>query len=214
MPNEVRIHDDFTTLPADVDVIGRVPPVTDSGQAWKREGSTWVRGDGAGNLKFSASNAAIKMTALIENCAVRVIWNAGGAANSGVIFIGDNAPTTVYPRYAYGAFFYPPESYVAFARFDNFNFVQLGSNIPVTFAGGDETWVFQRNGNTFEGLVNGTVVGSFTDSTYPTNGLRRHHGWSPIAYADGNGRLKEFTILDSVTPTAAPEAGYPIMECW
>lgn len=203
MPNQILVHDSFESLGNNVTVAGRVPPISDSGQAWVLEGGTTATGDGAGNVKFGQSNAVIKTTSLNEICAVRAVVNDGGDANGATLVLGDSSTSTVFPRYCYTMRCIPRSSIVRFMRYDNYVSTQLGSDITVQFnVPDDNTIIFERTGNTtFRGIVNGVEVGSFSDFTYQPNGGRRAHGYYPSPYVDGTARLRDFQILDSVDLT-------------
>lgn len=213
MADLVKIQDLFTDLALNVSINGRFPPVNDGGYAWQVDGNGTALGDGAGAVKFD-SLGSTKIRSLQEDpVAVRAVWNDAAASEGLILYIGDNVGT-VYPRYAYGAKFEPTLGLVKMYRFDNFNGIKIGSDIPVTFASGDNTVIFKRAGNGFTAMVNGTEVGTFTDATYGVNGTRKRHGTVPTPWVNGAGRMKSFEVLDSVTAGGGAPPAYDLIRVW
>lgn len=213
MADLIKVQDLFSDLANNVSLNGRYPPINDGGYAWQVDGNGTALGDGAGGVKFDSLGSTKIRTLQESPVAVRAVWNDAAASEGLLLYVGD-ALGNVYPRNAYGAKFEPTLGIVKMYRFDEFNGIKIGSDIPVTFAAGDNTIVFQRSGNDFSAMVNGVSVGTFTDATHGVNGSRKRHGTVPGPWVTGAGRMKSFEVLDSVTAAPVGAPAYDVIRVW
>lgn len=199
MPNQIYVHDDFTSLGLDQTIASRVPPITDTGIGWYHEtgdAARWARGDGTGGVKFGDVITTIRMVDSRTYCAVKARWDHAGQRNSCRVLLCDTV-TTGSPRYGYAVEF-DPAGTMTCMKYSNWSPTQIGSAVPVTVQPTDNVIVFQRlAGDTFQVLLNGTLVTSFSDSSYSTG---KTHGIWPGPYVETTriATLRDFQILDSV----------------
>lgn len=211
MAGNILIRDTFDGMLSGQSISGRVPPVTESGYAWRIEVNSTANSDGQGGI--SITNACQQRTLAESQVAVQIKWNDGGSANSVTLYIGDRTASNIYPRTAYGVIFRPRSAEVRLIRIDEYNMYLIGSYITgVSFNYTADVLAFERNGNDFRALVNGVEVGSFTDAAKPPDGTRKHHGMAPFQPVNNAGRVLEFEIFDGIADTAAPSQSYTVVD--
>lgn len=197
MAGVTLVKDSFTGLGLDVTNHGRVPAITNTGNAWIEETGKHSVGGGSDDLKYVGGGSS-KLQAQIENLAVKAIWYDGGEANIIRLVVRDSI-NPAYPRYGYSAFFFTRDSKIQVFYQNNYTLVQIGSDVSATFdtTTGVNECVFEVNGDDFRVIVNDVLVHSFTDTMFTANGNRNKIAIIGGVNVDDSGRLQEVELFDS-----------------
>jgi hypothetical protein len=209
MPGTVLIDDQFTGLTSGALIAGRVPPTSDSGEAFvvdPANKTSPVTADGSGNVKFNYSGCAVKTGTLATNYAPSIIFNDGGVSQAYILFVRDSA-NTPYPRYGFQmnivTRFSGDRGMFNCARIDNFTGTKTIQDTLFDFSlSQDNTAAFEVSGSNFRAILNNSVVGTFTDTAYPTNKKVGFGGNGDTSHA---GRVRGFTVYDSIVVTATQQ---------
>lgn len=204
------VRDNFTGLALGTSISGRVPPTSNNGASWTEESGKHTVGGGDDDVKY-VSGGASKLNTGVEHLAVRVTWYDGNG-NELWIHFRDTA-NTAYPRYGYTCAFMPGSGHIAVYYENNYTFVQIGSNVSVTFDTVTHLneCVFEVNGDDFRVIVNDTLVHSFTDTTFQANGTRTRFAMIGQLNVDNTGRIKDVEIYDSYVIPGDTPASVPIV---
>lgn len=209
MPGVIIVDDEFTGLANNASILGRVPPITTTSQAWNVDANS-VLGGGNGDVKFIGVGKPAKLKVPSWNGAIQAIVNTNGGNEEFFLFTRDTQ-TTPYPRYGYMTSFNPSSLggvngvfsvtlSVDFVR----SYLAGYENIPWTFSSNNiNVFAFESIGSNHRVIINNVVAASFTDSTYidATNDVR----WGFVSGAGTSNpsimRLDRFSFLDSVVIT-------------
>lgn len=216
MPGIITTDDSFTDLALNAQLAGRLPTVHSGSTTWAVDpNATAITGGGDGDVKFTtASFSVAKISSGLYDNAVVIDLAATHTDETYWLFLRDtiNPPNQ---RFGYSARFQPRATagyglITAFVVNDYTSTpIAACTNVQWPFVAGVNTIGFEAIGSNFRVVVNNAVASSFVDSTRPfVNGAHKV-GFGCNNPATGQGRVKRFTVYDSIVIAEAPS--YPVV---